>query len=340
MLEFIGESKSVETKHLIQKHFLENNDIVEEEQYYIMNGKHKIKKVKFFETYFNDEEAIRQIKDSMQGGYLYITNDRDWISRCSDKLGGWTSWTSCFRPGGEHNYTRELYADSDNIWMAMILNKSKSKIIGRRFVIVPEMRQKALFLKHYGNWADQFNIMLFDWVANNLLADKKYNIAEATNAYRYDRVIYNYDKQCYSDIWIDALLYAIYNDNCSLSYDDVNLGRHQVLYNDHGVIKSTFIASGSTELYHKNINVLDFNTDNIDEIALNVLSGNVEYPKTSVANSEHWIGSDSILLIHIDGNYYLVVYDDLRHNESFVKKFHEKLIELNTNNKKITLCRA
>lgn len=105
------------------------NEIVEEANYFIFNGKKKVRKIPFLSQLL---PKYLMPKEENTSGHLFLTIDPEWMLRCSDKE--YTSWTSCFAPNGCYYFSAKEYTTSINIAMAMITNSDMTKIIGRKFV--------------------------------------------------------------------------------------------------------------------------------------------------------------------------------------------------------------
>ena len=152
------------------------NEIVEEENYFIFNGKKKVRKIPFLSQLLPKSQMPKEENTS---GQLFLTIDPEWILRCSDRM--YTSWTSCFAPDGCYHFSAKEYTTSINIAMAMITNSDMTKIIGRKFVIIPSSCHKNIrkaivfFAKHYGTFPINYQRSLSAYIAESVFGSNKDN---------------------------------------------------------------------------------------------------------------------------------------------------------------------
>ncbi|NCA97572.1 MAG: hypothetical protein EOM77_05335 [Bacteroidia bacterium] len=153
------------------------NKIVEEANYFIFNGKKKVRKIPFLSQLL--PKSIMP-KEENTSGHLFLTIDPEWILRCSDKK--YTSWVSCFAPDGCYHFSAKEYTTSINIAMAMITNSDMTKIIGRKFVIIPSSNgnrntreEIVFFAKHYGTFPIHYQRSLSAYIAESVFGSDKDN---------------------------------------------------------------------------------------------------------------------------------------------------------------------
>lgn len=152
------------------------NEIVEEGNYFIFNGKKKVRKIPFLSQLL-PKGCMPKTENT--SGRLFLTIDPDWILRCSDRQ--YTSWESCFAPGGCYHFSAKEYGMSINIAMAMITNSDMTKIIGRKFVFIPsdgyDGARKAIvfFAKHYGTFPINYQRSLSAYIAESVFGSNKDN---------------------------------------------------------------------------------------------------------------------------------------------------------------------
>lgn len=152
------------------------NEIVEEANYFIFNGKKKVRKIPFLSQLLPKSQMPKEENTS---GLLFLTIDPEWMLRCSDPE--YTSWTSCFAPDGCYHFSAKEYTTSINIAMAMITNSDMTKIIGRKFVIIPRscynnVREAIIFFaKHYGTFPVQYQRSLSAYIIESVFGSNKDN---------------------------------------------------------------------------------------------------------------------------------------------------------------------
>ncbi len=152
------------------------NKIVEEANYFIFNGKKKVRKIPFLSQLL---PKSKMPKEENTSGQLFLTIDPEWILRCSDRM--YTSWQSCFAPDGCYHFSAKEYTTSINIAMAMITNSDMTKIIGRKFVFIPsdgyDGTRKAIvfFAKHYGTFPIHYQRSLSAYIAESIFDSNKDN---------------------------------------------------------------------------------------------------------------------------------------------------------------------
>lgn len=160
----------------IPKEIRRANEIVEEANYFIFNGKKKVRKIPFLSQLL---PSFLMPKEENTNGCLFLTIDPEWILRCSDKE--YTSWVSCFAPDGCYHFSAKEYTTSINIAMAMITNSDMTKIIGRKFVIIPSrdysnVREAIVFFaKHYGTFPIHYQRSLSAYIAESIFGSNKDN---------------------------------------------------------------------------------------------------------------------------------------------------------------------
>lgn len=153
------------------------NEVIEEDNYFIFNGKKKVRKIPFLsqlllKRYMPETEST--------SGRLFLTIDPEWILRCSDKT--YTSWESCFAPDGCYHFSAKEYTTSINIAMAMITNSDMTKMIGRKFVIIPSRNSDrnireaiVFFARHYGTFPIHYQRSLSAYIAESIFGSSKNN---------------------------------------------------------------------------------------------------------------------------------------------------------------------
>jgi len=152
------------------------NKIVEEANYFIFNGKKKVRKIPFLSQLLPESMMPKEENTS---GRLFLTIDPEWILRCSDKE--YTSWVSCFAPDGCYHFSAKEYTTSINIAMAMITNSDMTKIIGRKFVFIPSRSNRnvreaiVFFAKHYGTFPIHYQRSLSAYIAESIFGSNKDN---------------------------------------------------------------------------------------------------------------------------------------------------------------------
>ena len=160
----------------IPKEISRANEIVEEANYFIFNGKKKVRKIPFLSQLLPNRLMPKAENTS---GHLFLTIDPEWMLRCSDQR--YTSWTSCFAPDGCYHFSAKKYTTSINIAMAMITNSDMTKIIGRKFVIIPsrsynnEREAIVFFAKHYGTFPIHYQRSLSAYIAESVFGSNKDN---------------------------------------------------------------------------------------------------------------------------------------------------------------------
>jgi len=158
------------------------NEVIEEDNYFIFNGKKKVRKIPFLSQLL-PKNNLRNIQST--SGHLFLTIDPEWILRCSDKE--YTSWTSCFAPDGCYHFSAKEYTTSINIAMAMITNSDMTKIIGRKFVFIPScghsnVREEIVFFaKHYGTFPIHYQRSLSAYIAESVFGSNKDNWKSISN---------------------------------------------------------------------------------------------------------------------------------------------------------------
>lgn len=151
------------------------NHIVEEDNYFIFNGKKKVRKIPFLSQLLHKENMPNTEHTS---GRMFLTIDPEWILRCSDIR--YTSWESCFAPNGCYHFSAKEYTTSINIAMAMITNSDMTKMIGRRFVIIPSRydnrntrEEIVFFAKHYGTFPIYYQRSLSAYITESVFGSDK-----------------------------------------------------------------------------------------------------------------------------------------------------------------------
>jgi hypothetical protein len=153
------------------------NDIVEDDKYFIFNNKHKERKNAFLKEILLRDHYNR-IETENTKGRLMLTIDPVWFGRSSDRDGGWTSWSSCFSPTGCYRQSSLEMATSLSMFMAMILNNDGTKIIGRKWVVIPileDLRYAPFiaFLKSYGTFPTHYQKSLSDFLISTIFGEEK-----------------------------------------------------------------------------------------------------------------------------------------------------------------------
>ena len=158
------------------------NEVIEEANYFIFNGKKKVRKIPFLSQLL-PKNNLQNIEAT--SGHLFLTIDPEWILRCSDRE--YTSWVSCFAPDGCYHFSAKEYTTSINIAMAMITNSDMTKIIGRKFVFIPScghsnVRKKIVFFaKHYGTFPIHYQRSLSAYIAESVFGSNKDNWKSISN---------------------------------------------------------------------------------------------------------------------------------------------------------------
>ena len=159
------------------------NEVIEEANYFIFNGKKKVRKIPFLSQLL-PKNNMKNIQST--SGRLFLTIDPEWILRCSDTE--YTSWVSCFAPNGCYHFSAKEYTTSINIAMAMITNSNMTKMIGRRFVIIPSSNgnrntreEIVFFAKHYGTFPIHYQRSLSAYIAESVFGSDKDNWKSISN---------------------------------------------------------------------------------------------------------------------------------------------------------------
>lgn len=160
----------------IPKTITENNKIVEDNKYFTFNDKTRVRKIAWLKSILSNSKLLTLEKDAeCTTGELYIASSAEWILRASDSE--FVSWNSCFAKGGTHWRSCLQFATSPNIVIALILNSDKTKIIGRKWVILPWVKDgpgNAIFyLKSYGTFPLHYQRALSDFLIQNTFDEKK-----------------------------------------------------------------------------------------------------------------------------------------------------------------------
>ena len=154
------------------------NDVVEDDKYFVFNKKHKVRKMAFLKEILPDGEFKAMEQKESTTGQLLLSIDPVWFGRASDMEGGWTSWHSCFAPGGCYRQSSLEMATTVSIFMALITNSDRTKIIGRRWVVIPTSVNGGYapliaFLKAYGTFPLHYQRSLSDWIITNIFNSEK-----------------------------------------------------------------------------------------------------------------------------------------------------------------------
>lgn len=160
----------------IPKTITENNKIVEDNKYFTFNDKTRVRKIAWLKSILTNSKLLALEKDAdCTTGELYIASSAEWILRASDRE--FVSWNSCFAKGGTHWRSCLQFATSPNIAMALILNSDKTKIIGRKWIILPWVKDdpgNAIFyLKSYGTFPLHYQRALSEFLIRNTFDERK-----------------------------------------------------------------------------------------------------------------------------------------------------------------------
>lgn len=160
----------------IPKTITENNKIVEDSKYFTFNNKTKVRKIAWLKSILSNNQLPSLEEDiDCTTGELYIASSAKWMLRASDKE--FVSWSSCFAKGGTHWRSCLEFATSPNIVMALILNSDKTRIIGRKWVILPWVKgdpgNAIFYLKSYGTFPLHYQRALSEFLIQNTFGEKK-----------------------------------------------------------------------------------------------------------------------------------------------------------------------
>lgn len=151
-----------------------------DKNYFVFNNKIRVKKRAFLKEILTDvcyKEEIETIRDTT--GRLFITIDFYWFLRCSDP--DYVSWSSCFAPNGCYHLVPYEFATGKGMMMAMITNTDMTRIIGRKWIAIPEDKEnyekvrEILCLKSYGTFPVLYQQGLTRWIIEHIFNDKKEN---------------------------------------------------------------------------------------------------------------------------------------------------------------------
>lgn len=151
-----------------------------DKNYFVFNNKIRVKKRAFLKEILTDDcykKEIETIRDTT--GRLFITIDFCWFLRCSDPY--YVSWSSCFAPNGCYHLVPYEFATGKGMMMAMITNTDMTRIIGRKWIAIPEDKEnyekvrEILCLKSYGTFPVQYQQGLTRWIIEHIFDDKKEN---------------------------------------------------------------------------------------------------------------------------------------------------------------------
>lgn len=151
-----------------------------DKNYFVFNNKIRVKKRAFLKEILTDDcykKEIEAIRDTT--GRLFITIDFYWFLRCSDQ--DYVSWSSCFAPDGCYHLVPYEFATGKGMMMAMITNTDMTKIIGRKWIAIPEDKEnyekvrEILCLKSYGTFPVPYQQGLTRWIIEHIFNDKKEN---------------------------------------------------------------------------------------------------------------------------------------------------------------------
>lgn len=161
---------------LIPSAILDRNVISEDGKYFIVNGE-KIRKSRFFKQWLGCDIPLDTDGTS---GKLYFTVDPAIMLAASDEE--FVSWSSCYRPGGEHWYSCVHCAASPNVGMVMILDSDHEKILGRRFaILVRAVGEASIFLLPvYGNMPKQYRVSAQRWFIQHIFNNDGYSIVSGS----------------------------------------------------------------------------------------------------------------------------------------------------------------
>lgn len=206
----------------------ENNKIVEDNKYFIFNDKTKVRKIAWLKSILSNNRLLALERDAdCTTGELYIASSAEWMLRASDRA--FVSWNSCFAKGGTHWRSCLQFVTSPNIVIALILNSDKTKIIGRKWVILPWVKgdpgNTIFYLKSYGTFPLHYQRALSKFLIQNTFDEKKAmwntwspkdidQIREAESAIAiegaknvgYGR--FGYNREDYVEVWIDDSAYV------------------------------------------------------------------------------------------------------------------------------------
>lgn len=161
---------------LLPSLFTAINEVREEGKYFLVNGK-KLKKLTLFEMLMTPE-TISSLDLNGTTGKLWLTVDPLWFYRAT-WTNEWINAQSCFKPTGQHHASCWANMLSLNYMLAMVTDSEMTKVIGRRWIILPHtddggLAQVALFLRRYGDLNMAHQRSMSDWICTNIFhKDKK-----------------------------------------------------------------------------------------------------------------------------------------------------------------------
>lgn len=285
------------------------NKVIEEDHYFIFNGKKKVRKIPFLSQLL-PKNNLQNIQST--SGHLFLTIDPEWILRCSDKE--YTSWVSCFAPDGCYHFSAKEYTTSINIAMAMITNSDMTKIIGRKFVFIPSsghsnIREEIVFFaKHYGTFPIHYQRSLSAYIAESVFGSNKDNwkiISKEEDCHAEEAEIYVEDVENAGNsyfrsggdkkIWFDESAFVFYEkdaniENAHIFFDSGEEENEEEEDSDEVACEhcgDCFDASDLYSVYYRNNSEFDFVCEScLDNIAvIDNFTGNYIYLDEAV---EFW----------------------------------------------------
>lgn len=169
-------------RHITEHNKVDNSD----PNYFIFNDKTRIKKRAILQELMMPDsykKYVQSIGDT--SGRLFLTIDPEWFRLCSDK--NFVSWNSCFSPDGCYHLVPYEFSTSISIMMAMITNSDMTRIIGRKWVVIPYRKDRSgekekivkvpeiLCLKSYGTFPVTYQQAVSRWIIENIFEDEKDN---------------------------------------------------------------------------------------------------------------------------------------------------------------------
>ncbi|HPC25289.1 MAG TPA: hypothetical protein PLQ59_07245, partial [Fervidobacterium sp.] len=169
-------------RHIIEHNKVDNSD----PNYFVFNDKTRVKKRAILQELMMPDsykKYVQSIGDT--SGRLFLTIDPEWFRLCSDK--DFVSWNSCFSPDGCYHLVPYEFSTSISIMMAMITNSDMTRIIGRKWVVIPYRKDRSgekekivkvpeiLCLKSYGTFPVTYQQAVSRWIIENIFEDEKDN---------------------------------------------------------------------------------------------------------------------------------------------------------------------
>jgi len=154
------------------------NEIIEDGKYLMQpTVKARVKKVSWLQEHLNRASLDAQVQNTTSGE-LWITINPVIMALASDS--NYTSWTSCYSPGGCYYDSCLQWCSSYSGMMALILNSDHTKIIGRRWIVFPTKRdgslaELVLFQKNYGTFPINYQRSLSEFLIEAVFKTDKHS---------------------------------------------------------------------------------------------------------------------------------------------------------------------